>query len=262
MVSRFERRHPRADFLDNADALVTENAAGLAGRNIALEDVQVGAANRRLGYFDDGIGGRRDFRLRTFLQGFLARSRINKGLHCQWCCNPNASFRLRRDIHDLYFPKLAGLPISQRNRRRRAAATSNRKSSGPWPRALPFRSCRRRPAADEHSPRRAVKGRTLMQQERYADAKAGTVQICSHRNIVPIASTFLRGGSGLKAAFVDLQAPANPRRTIDPDKPDRHHRHLQSARQSASSRRSRHRQTQVRRRRNPAIAPDTPTRCL
>ena len=47
-VSRFERGDGRADLLDDADALVAENAAGLTGRDVAFEDVKVGAANRRL----------------------------------------------------------------------------------------------------------------------------------------------------------------------------------------------------------------------
>ena len=45
--------------IDNADAFVAENAARLAARDIALENMQIGAANRRLGDFDDRVGRRR-----------------------------------------------------------------------------------------------------------------------------------------------------------------------------------------------------------
>ena len=61
------------DLVDDAYALVAEDAAGLASRDIALEDVQIGAANRRLGDLDDSVRGRLDLRFWTLLQGFLRR---------------------------------------------------------------------------------------------------------------------------------------------------------------------------------------------
>ena len=64
----------RPDLVDDADALVAENAAGLAGRHVALEDMQIGAADRRLDDLDDRVGGRRDFRLGVIFQGLLVRA--------------------------------------------------------------------------------------------------------------------------------------------------------------------------------------------
>ena len=75
MVAGLERRHGRPDLLDDPDALVTEDPAGLAGRHVALEDVKVGAADRRLDYPDDRVCRRRDLRLRTIFEGLLRRPR-------------------------------------------------------------------------------------------------------------------------------------------------------------------------------------------
>ena len=61
------RRQP----VDDADALMAENAAGLAGRHVAFEDVQVGAANRRLGDLDDRVGGRSDLRVGRSSRAFF-----------------------------------------------------------------------------------------------------------------------------------------------------------------------------------------------
>ena len=47
-VARLERRDGRPDLVDDADALMAQNAAGLASRDVALEDMQIGAADRRL----------------------------------------------------------------------------------------------------------------------------------------------------------------------------------------------------------------------
>ena len=47
-ISRLERRDGRPNLVDDANTLMAENAAGLAGRDVTLEDVQVGPANRRL----------------------------------------------------------------------------------------------------------------------------------------------------------------------------------------------------------------------
>ncbi len=81
MVSRLECRHRRPDLVDDADALMAENAARLAGRDVTLEDVQVGAAYRRFGHSDDGVGGRGDFRLGTVFQGLLSRPLIDERFH-------------------------------------------------------------------------------------------------------------------------------------------------------------------------------------
>ena len=73
MVSRFECGHGRPDLLNDADALMTQNATGRTSRDVTLEDVQVGPADRRFHDLDDGVRGRLDFRLRVILQGLLAR---------------------------------------------------------------------------------------------------------------------------------------------------------------------------------------------
>src|ERR1700730_2653590 len=51
-----------------------------------LEDVQVGAVNRRFGDPDDGVGGCGDLRFGTVFQGLLSRALINERLHfpCGW----------------------------------------------------------------------------------------------------------------------------------------------------------------------------------
>jgi hypothetical protein len=43
-----ENIHPGADLLDHANTLVTQDSAGRTTRDIALEDMQVGAADRGL----------------------------------------------------------------------------------------------------------------------------------------------------------------------------------------------------------------------
>ena len=39
MIAWFERRDGRPDLVNNANALMTQNAAGLASRDVTLEDV-------------------------------------------------------------------------------------------------------------------------------------------------------------------------------------------------------------------------------
>ena len=101
MVARLERRDGRADLVDDADALMAENAAGLAGRHVALEDVQVGAANCRFSDLDDRVGRRRDVRLRTVFQGFLARPLIDERFHHRGCCDFSVGcwFWRRHEVH-------------------------------------------------------------------------------------------------------------------------------------------------------------------
>ena len=48
-VAGLERGHAGADLVDHAHAFMAQDAAGRAGRHIALEDVQIGAADRGLG---------------------------------------------------------------------------------------------------------------------------------------------------------------------------------------------------------------------
>ena len=80
-VARFEGRDGRADFVDDADAFMTENAPRLAGRHVTLEDVQVGPADRGLHDFDDRIRRSCNLRLCVIFQSLFARPSINEGLH-------------------------------------------------------------------------------------------------------------------------------------------------------------------------------------
>ena len=69
MVACLEAGNAGADLLDHADALMAEHAARLAGRHVALEYVQVGAADGGLGDPDHGIGRRLQPRHRPVLDG-------------------------------------------------------------------------------------------------------------------------------------------------------------------------------------------------
>jgi len=82
-VSRFERCDGGPDLFDDANALVAENPAGLTGRDVALEDVKVSAANGRQSHLDDRVGRRRDARLWALLKGrdFLFRAEIDESFH-------------------------------------------------------------------------------------------------------------------------------------------------------------------------------------
>ena len=52
-----KRRNTGADAVHHANALMTEDATGFTGRNITLENVQIGSANGRVGDLYDRIGG-------------------------------------------------------------------------------------------------------------------------------------------------------------------------------------------------------------
>jgi len=76
MIARLEHRDGRANLVDDADAFMAKNAAGLTRWQIAFEDVEIGAANRRLRYFDNRIGRSADFWLGPIFQGLLAHGLI------------------------------------------------------------------------------------------------------------------------------------------------------------------------------------------
>ncbi len=80
-VARLERRDAGADLVDDADAFVAENAARRAGRDVALEDVQVGAADGGLDDFDDGVARRADFGLGSLFERFFSGSVIDERFH-------------------------------------------------------------------------------------------------------------------------------------------------------------------------------------
>jgi len=77
-----ERGDGGSDIVDDANTFVAENPSRLATRNIALEDVQIGAADRRPGDPDDRVGGRGDLRGWAFFQGFSPRALIDESFHC------------------------------------------------------------------------------------------------------------------------------------------------------------------------------------
>src|SRR5690606_27185415 len=70
-----------ADVLDRADGLVTQYAPGLDGGDVAVEDVQVGAADGDAVDADDGIVGVRDRGIRNVLPRPATRAVVNERLH-------------------------------------------------------------------------------------------------------------------------------------------------------------------------------------
>src|SRR5271156_5826733 len=82
-LSRFERGHAWAYLVDDARTFMAENAPRLAGRDVALENVQVRAADRGLADPDDGVGGGVDHRLGSFFNRFLAWAKIDERFHCR-----------------------------------------------------------------------------------------------------------------------------------------------------------------------------------
>ena len=54
---------------------------GVAGRHVALEDVQVGAADRGLGDLDDGVGRRLQLRHRPVLDGLASGPAVDECFH-------------------------------------------------------------------------------------------------------------------------------------------------------------------------------------
>ncbi len=83
MVAGLERGDRRPDLVDDPYALMAQDAAGLTCRNVALEDVQIGPADRRLGDLHDRVGGSRDVRLGTLVERLLAQGQINEGFSCR-----------------------------------------------------------------------------------------------------------------------------------------------------------------------------------
>ena len=95
MIAGPKRRDPCADFLNNARPLVAKNSTWTARRDIALQDVQIGAAYRRLADLDDRIA--RIFHLRHWpiFDDFLAGSFVDKGFHIILALMPTDTFRYR-----------------------------------------------------------------------------------------------------------------------------------------------------------------------
>ena len=84
-VTHFEGRDGRSDLVDDADALMTENAPRLATRHVALEDMQVRSANGGFDNLDDCVSRCRDFRFWLCLQSLFVGSQIDERFHCRTC---------------------------------------------------------------------------------------------------------------------------------------------------------------------------------
>jgi hypothetical protein len=102
-VARLERRDGGSDAVDDADPFVPQDAARFAAGQIALEDVQIGAADGRPCDLDDRIRRRLDFWLRMVFPALLARAVIDERLH-------RGPFVLRRLARR--FRRIAGGPAA------------------------------------------------------------------------------------------------------------------------------------------------------
>src|SRR3546814_4440802 len=71
--------HRSAHLFDDPDTFMAENPARLASGDIALENVQVSAANRRFRDPHNRVGRRLQVGLGAFVEAFLARTVINQG---------------------------------------------------------------------------------------------------------------------------------------------------------------------------------------
>ena len=90
-VARLERRDRGADLDDRADGLVAEDRPGLHLGDVALEDVQVGSADRRRVDADDRVRRLLDARIRDLVPGALAGAVVDERFH-------GSSFRLDRTL--------------------------------------------------------------------------------------------------------------------------------------------------------------------
>lgn len=69
MRADLEVGHTGSHFFDDSHAFVSQYPSGGDGRNVTFQDMEIGSANRRRRYSDDGICRRLNERLRFFLQG-------------------------------------------------------------------------------------------------------------------------------------------------------------------------------------------------
>jgi hypothetical protein len=81
VIARLEGGNGGPGLLDDANTFVPEHATSLAARHIALENVQICAADRRSRDAHDRIGGRDERRQRAFVERFLARTVIHERFH-------------------------------------------------------------------------------------------------------------------------------------------------------------------------------------
>src|SRR5204862_3220689 len=86
-IARLESRHSLAGLDDRADGLVAEDRARLYLRDIALQDVKVGPADRRGVDSNDGVGRILNFRIGLLLPAAQPGPVVDERLH-------DSSFRL------------------------------------------------------------------------------------------------------------------------------------------------------------------------
>lgn len=79
----FERGDARSRSFADTHPFVAEDAARLAGRYVALENVQICSANGGPGDPDDRIRGIRDDRLESIFQFLFTRPFVKKWLSCR-----------------------------------------------------------------------------------------------------------------------------------------------------------------------------------
>ena len=85
MIADLEGGHAGTHRIDDAHPFVAEDGSGKACGYVALQDVQVGAADPCLGDPDDGVAGPLNDRLQAVLETSLARAVIDEGLHGVAC---------------------------------------------------------------------------------------------------------------------------------------------------------------------------------
>jgi hypothetical protein len=81
LVANVKLRDPRSHLLDYTNPLVAENPSIGHGREIALQNVKIGSANRRSGNPHNGIARILDARARLILPCTLARTVIDQRFH-------------------------------------------------------------------------------------------------------------------------------------------------------------------------------------
>ena len=83
MVTGLEGRYRRSDLLDDADALMSERAARRAAWHVALQNMQIGSANRCVGNANKRITWFDDRGFDDVIERFCARAVIDKRFHIQ-----------------------------------------------------------------------------------------------------------------------------------------------------------------------------------
>ena len=81
LVTGLDIPYGRSNRLDGTDGFVAENAAVADRRDVSLEDVKIGAADRHGVHSNDGVGVGLELRVRNVLPGLPAGAVINESLH-------------------------------------------------------------------------------------------------------------------------------------------------------------------------------------